>query len=76
MMDVSKIPAQRKYNRRGGRPGLTVEFKAVCDAVLGAWQGSGETITDVSARFGVSRGWIYKHVYPTLHDEKDADLDQ
>ena len=69
----SKIPPQRKYNRLGGRPGLNVDFRAVCDAVLGAWQGNGETITDVAARFGVSRGWIYKHVYPILDDEKDAD---
>ena len=69
----SKIPPQRKYNRLGGRPGLNVEFKAVCDAVARARNGSGETITDVAVRFGVSRGWIYKHVYPVLDDEKDAD---
>ena len=70
--DLNKggIPAQRKYNRRGGRPGLNVDFKAVCGAVLGAWQGNGETVTDVAARFGVSRGWIYKHVYPVLDGEK------
>jgi len=28
--------------------------------------GSDETITDVATRFGVSRGWIYKWVYPVL----------
>ena len=50
----------------GGRPGLNVDFGAVCDAVLGAWNGSGETITDVSGRVGVSRGWIHKWVYPVL----------
>jgi len=62
----SNIPAQRKYIRRGGRPGLNVDFKAVCDAVLQARNGSGETITDVATRFCVSRGWIYKWVYPVL----------
>ena len=50
----SSIPAQRKYNRLGGRPGLTVDFEAVCDAVLRARNGSGETITEVAAKFGVS----------------------
>jgi len=65
-MDISTFPGGRKYNRRGGRPGLTVDFGAVCDAVQLAWNGSGETITEVGVRFGVSRGWIYKWVYPTL----------
>jgi transposase-like protein len=63
---TSKIPGHRQYNRLGGRPGLTVDFKAVCDAVLQARNGSDETITDVATRFGVSRGWIYKWVYPVL----------
>ena len=63
---TSKIPGHRQYNRLGGRPGLTVDFKAVCDAVLQARNGSGETITDVATRFGVSRGWIHKWVYPVL----------
>ena len=63
---MSDIPHKRQYNRQGGRPGLTVDFKAVCDAVLQARNGSGETITDVATRFGVSRGWIYKWVRPVL----------
>jgi hypothetical protein len=58
--------SHREYNRRGGRPGLNVAFGAVCDAVQGARNGSGETITDVACRFGVSRGWIWKWVYPAL----------
>ena len=64
-------PGGRRYNPRGGRPGLDVNLKAVCDAVQGARNGSGETITEVAARFGVSRGWIYKWVYPALDDRKD-----
>ena len=56
----------RRYNRLGGRPGLNVDFVAVRDAVQGAWEGSGETITDIAARFGVSRVWIHKWVYPAL----------
>ena len=48
-------PGVREYNRRGGRPSLDVDFKAVCDAVLDAKRSCGETITDVAARFGVSR---------------------
>ena len=63
MTDKLGIP---QYNHRGGRPPLDVDFRAVCDAVLGAWNGSGETITDVSGRVGVSRGWIHKWVYPVL----------
>ena len=59
-------PGGRKYNRRGGRPGLNVDFKAVCDAVTRARNGSGETMTDIAARFQVSRGWLHKHVYPAL----------
>ena len=39
---------------------------AVCDAVSRAWNGSGETITAVAARFGMSRAWIHKNVYPAL----------
>ena len=62
----SNIPPQRKYIRRGGRPGLIVDFEAVCDAILKARRGSGETITDVAVRFGVSRGWIHKWVYPVV----------
>ena len=61
-----KIPGSRQYNRVGGRPGLNVDFKAVCDAVLTARSGSGETITEVATRFGVSRGWIHKWIYPYL----------
>ena len=49
---------------QGGRPGLTVDLKAVCDATLMVRNGSGETITDIANRFGVSRGWIHKWVYP------------
>ena len=59
-------PPERRYNRRGGRPGLNVDFKAVCDAVAKARNGSGETMTDVAERFGVSQGWICKWVYPEL----------
>ena len=59
-------PAFRGYSRRGGRPPLDVEIVAVCDAVLEAWNGGGETITEIARRFGVSRGWIHKWVYPIL----------
>ena len=54
-----------KYNRRGGRPGLDVDFVAICDAVQLVKNGGGGTITDVVARFR-SRGWIIKWVYPAL----------
>ena len=65
-MDISMFPGKRKYNRRGGLPGLDVDFKAVCDAVQGAWRGNGETVTEVATRFGVSREWIHKWVYPAI----------
>ena len=57
------IPPKRGYSQRGGRPGL---FMAVCDAVGEARKGNGETVTDVACRFGVSRGSIWKWVYPAL----------
>ena len=66
LVSEPQIPGARGYQRRGGRPGLDVDFMAVCDAVRKAWAGSGETITDIAARFGVSRGWIHKWVYPAL----------
>ncbi len=63
---MAAIPSVRQYNQRGGRPPLDVDFKAVCNAVQGAIQGNGETVTEVAARFGVSRGWIWKWVYPVV----------
>ena len=63
------IPGSRRYNRRGGRPGLYVDYRAVYNAVLEAWNGNGETITEIASRFGVSRGWIWKWVYPALDRE-------
>ena len=45
---------------------MNVDFMAVCDAVVRARTGNGETMTDVAERFGVSRGWICKWVYPAL----------
>jgi len=59
-------PAFRQYSRRGGRPGLNVDFVADCDAVLGARNGSGETMTDIANRFECSRAWLHKHVYPII----------
>ena len=44
------IPRTREYRQRGGRPGLNVDFVAVCDAVTGARKGSGETMSDISDR--------------------------
>ena len=61
-------PPIRGYNRRGGRPGLNVDFVAVCDVVRAARKGSGETMTSIALRFGVSRGWLHKHVYPALEE--------
>ena len=62
---TNKAPV-RMYRRRGGRPGLDVDFVAVCDAVTKARNGSGETMMDIAEQFGVSRGWIHKWVYPEL----------
>ena len=62
------------YNRRGGRPPLDVDLMAVCDAVSQAWNGSGETITAVATRFGVSRAWIHKNVYPALQHRDEESI--
>ena len=71
-LDISKIPGHGSTTAFGGRPGLVVDFTAVCDAVQEARKGSGETITDVATRFGVSRGWVHKWVYPALECEDGA----
>jgi len=65
-MATSNLPPIRGYRRPGGRPALNVDFVAVCDAVAKAWNGSGETMTDIAGWFGVGRAWIYKWVYPAL----------
>ena len=62
------IPPKRGYSQRGGRPGLNTDFMAVCDAVGEARNGSGEAMSDISARFKVSRAWIHKWVYPALQE--------
>jgi len=64
--DEPHSPPPRRYRGLGGRPPLDVDFMAVCDAVLMARNGSGESITDIALRFKVSRGWIHKWVYPRL----------
>jgi hypothetical protein len=62
------IPRTRGYRQRGRRPGLNVDFVAVCDAVREARMENGETMTDVARRFGVSRGWLWKWCYPALQE--------
>ena len=64
--------ADKPYKQRGGRPPLDVNFVAVYSAVQEAWNGSGETITEIAERFGVSREWIWKWVYPRLGYTKDS----
>ncbi len=66
MRDDGKRTARKDYSPTGGRPRLEVNFVAVCDAVREAIEGNGETITAVAQRFGVSRGWIHKRVYPEI----------
>ena len=56
----------RAYNPSGGRPPLDVDYVVVSDAIRRAWAGRGETVTSIAARFGVSRGWIHKWVYPAV----------
>jgi hypothetical protein len=73
IMAENNFPGPRRYNRRGGRPGLDVDFTTVCDAVSAAREGSGETMTEVAAQFGVSRGWIHKWVYPALESRDDGE---
>ena len=63
-------PGIRRYNQQGGRPPLDVDFKAVCDAVKGAWSGNGDTITDIPERFAVSRVRIWKWVYRAMGYKK------
>lgn len=54
-----------KTGRPIGRPPLDVDFVAICDALRGRLEERG-SIAEVGRRFGVSRGWIYKHVRPFL----------
>ena len=62
------IPPKRGYSQRRGRPGLNVDFVAVCDAVREAKKENGQTMSDVAERFGVSRGWLWKWCYPALQE--------
>ena len=47
------IPATKGYRQRGGRPGLNVDFVAVCDAIREAWAGIGGTVLPGSRLVGV-----------------------
>ena len=47
-MLTSKAPLKREYRRRGGRPGLDVDFVAVCDATKLVKNGGGGTVADVA----------------------------
>ena len=62
------IPPTRGYSQRGGRPGLNVDFVAVCVAVGQARQGNGKTMEDIARQFGVSRAWIHKWCYPVVQE--------
>ena len=70
-MSLDTYPPKRKYSRCGGRPGLDVDFVAVCDATELVKNGGGGTVADVARKFGISRGWIIKWVYPALTQEPD-----
>ena len=61
-------PPKRGYSQRGGRPGLNADFMAVCAVVREARMENGETMSDVAGRFGVSRAWLHKWVYPALQE--------
>ena len=50
----SQSPPHRGYRRGGGRPYLEVDFVAVCDAVLMACNGSGESITASLSDLGLA----------------------
>ena len=68
-MVTGDAPPIRGYRRCGGRPGLKVDFVAVYGAVIEAKNGSGETMTDIAARFGVSRAWLHKWIYPMIANQ-------
>ena len=49
-MSTSDPPPIRGYRRPGGRPGLNVDYVAVCDAVATAKADCGETMNRPSVR--------------------------
>ena len=57
-----------KSGRPIGRPRLELDVIKVCDALRGRLHERG-AIAEAAASFGVSRGWVYKHVVPTLIEE-------
>ena len=73
---LAEIPGTRQDNQWRGRPGMDVDFAAVCNAVRRVWNGSWETVTDTAERFGVSREWTWKRVYPGLEHERPGDQPQ
>ena len=66
----------RGYRRRDGRPPLDVDILAISDAVEAVLNGSGETISGIALRFGVSRGWIHANVYPVLECRSQANSEK
>ena len=57
-----------KSGRPIGRPPLEIDVIKVCDALRGRLRERG-AIAEVARRFGVSRGWIHKHVVPLIATE-------
>ena len=57
-----------KSGRPIGRPPLEVDVIKVCDALRGRLRERG-SIAEVAMRFGVSRGWVYKHAVPLIANE-------
>ncbi len=55
MVSEPKSPVHAVTRVVAAAPGLDVDFMAVCDAVRRAWEGSGETITDIDARLRDTR---------------------
>jgi len=45
--DEPHSPPPRNYRGLGGHPPLEVDFVAVCDADLMAWNGSGQSVTNI-----------------------------
>ena len=55
-----------KSGRPIGRPAADVDFVTICDALRGRI-GERGAVADAAEEFGVSRGWLYKHVIPVLN---------
>jgi len=65
--DMCPTCGRKRPKAPEGRPKLNITPSTVCDA-LRSYAGERGAVARVAREFGVSRGWVYKHVVPLLRE--------